>query len=171
MTEHTEWYRGTEPQPWLSHASLDTMIGYWARDTPVRRWPRTRHGERERIPGFVRWLVLERDGFRCLACGTPVVSATAELDHIVPWSAGGPDLSENLRTLCGPCNYERSNFRGILDDWGAIRQPVTPKCISCTNFQESEDDASEIPMSDDQVMMAYCGTCGTVSRALTVMTF
>jgi HNH endonuclease/Homing endonuclease associated repeat len=55
----------------------------------------------------LRYRVLARDSFRCVACGaSPAKDGTVELhvDHIQPWSRGGKNTEENLRTLCFKCN-------------------------------------------------------------------
>lgn len=55
----------------------------------------------------LRYRVLCRDHFRCVICGaTPAteVGVTLHIDHIVPWSKGGKNTEENLRTLCLRCN-------------------------------------------------------------------
>lgn len=58
-----------------------------------------------RIGAKRRFAVLERDGFRCRACGaTPGSGAELEVDHIVPRSKGGSNALANLQTLCRKCN-------------------------------------------------------------------
>jgi len=55
----------------------------------------------------LRYKVLCRDRFRCRICGrSPAKDIGVELhvDHIVPWSKGGQNAEENLRTLCLNCN-------------------------------------------------------------------
>lgn len=55
----------------------------------------------------LRYRVLARDSFRCVACGaSPAKDGSVELhvDHIHPWSKGGANTEENLRTLCFKCN-------------------------------------------------------------------
>lgn len=55
----------------------------------------------------LRYKVLSRDRFRCVACGrSPAKDSDVELhvDHIVPWSRGGRNIESNLRTLCSNCN-------------------------------------------------------------------
>lgn len=56
------------------------------------------------IPSDVRNAVYARDGHRCVIC-----SATEDLtlDHIYPWSLGGPDMVDNLRVLCRSCNSRK----------------------------------------------------------------
>lgn len=55
-------------------------------------------------------------------------SGALHLDHIVPWSAGGIDRSDNLRTLCGPCNIKRSNFVSSSDK---PAMPIVKICTPC----------------------------------------
>ena len=55
----------------------------------------------------LRYKVLVRDKFRCVICGaSPAKNGAVELhiDHIFPWSKGGQNTEENLRTLCFKCN-------------------------------------------------------------------
>lgn len=63
-----------------------------------------RFADRPYIPDELRLRVYTRDGFRCLRCGT---AEDLSLDHIYPWSLGGPDTEENLQTLCRPCNSSK----------------------------------------------------------------
>lgn len=58
----------------------------------------------------LRYEVLRRDRFRCVHCGrSPATDLGCRLhvDHIVPRSAGGPTVADNLRTLCDTCNVGR----------------------------------------------------------------
>lgn len=144
----------------LVGAALDSIPA-----TSPERWPLIRTGEREPIHKFVRWLIFHRDGKRCLSCGIGLTIQTARLDHIIPWSAGGSDRSENLRLLCHPCNTTCSNFRGDLDTWGARRTPVCWGCASCYHIDnEGYELCDPLPVEPDMIA-AYCGFCGIVSRA------
>ncbi|BAP88357.1 arsenate reductase [Burkholderiales bacterium GJ-E10] len=61
----------------------------------------------------LRWHVLQRDRFKCCACGaSPAITPGVELhvDHIVPWSKGGETTIANLQTLCSSCNLGKSNL-------------------------------------------------------------
>jgi 5-methylcytosine-specific restriction endonuclease McrA len=52
-----------------------------------------------------RFLVLERDGFRCQLCGRQADgSLTLEVDHKTARAAGGSSSIDNLWTLCFDCN-------------------------------------------------------------------
>ena len=60
----------------------------------------------------LRFKVLQRDGFKCRACGaSPAITAGVLLrvDHITPWSKGGETVLSNLQTLCDECNQGKSN--------------------------------------------------------------
>lgn len=71
---------------------------HWARGLPaVER-------RRSKISPEVRRLVYERDGHRCVTCGT---DEGLTLDHIYPWSLGGEDTVENLQAMCRSCNSSK----------------------------------------------------------------
>lgn len=73
----------------------------------IRRGPRRRWGDQRRrawIPLSIQREVLERDGHRCRLCGC---AERPQLDHIRPWSKGGPDTADNLQVLCQPCNVRK----------------------------------------------------------------
>lgn len=59
---------------------------------------------RQAIPKAVRAFVFERDGYACVTCGS---TEDLTIDHIFPYSLGGLDEPENLRTLCRPCNSRK----------------------------------------------------------------
>lgn len=59
---------------------------------------------RPSIPKALRSAVYERDGHTCLHCGA---TDSLTLDHILPYSLGGPDSLDNLQTLCRSCNSRK----------------------------------------------------------------
>jgi hypothetical protein len=72
----------------------------------------TRRQASRTINWRLRFLVLQRDGFRCRLCGaSPATQAGVQLqvDHIVPWSKGGETTLDNLQTACERCNIGKSN--------------------------------------------------------------
>ncbi len=55
----------------------------------------------------IRGMVLERDSYTCLSCGTDLSSRPEwmrEVHHILPRTMGGTDDPRNLRTLCNACH-------------------------------------------------------------------
>lgn len=91
--------------------TLEEMIGM-ARSAPKRR-------RKQVLRASLRWRILERDHFRCRACGHSVRSRThakLHVDHIIPRCRGGTNDPSNLRTLCSECNLGR----------GAGRKPLPP---------------------------------------------
>lgn len=137
----------------------------------VERFPVVRSGERAEIPWDVRRAVYRRDGWRCKFCGRSWRETQLDLDHIVPWSAGGPDHGSNLRTLCHDCNIERSNYK-LNGDSGRVL-PVTWWCLDCHGPYDPEDleQRAYVPRPDqvrpnppriephDRLTFAYCATC------------
>ncbi|MGE5595532.1 MAG: HNH endonuclease [Hyphomicrobiales bacterium] len=81
----------------------------------LRRLPRDRRNTAARGGSGWAWQrtrreVVERDGHRCVACGTTGVRF--EVDHIVPLACGGSNEPQNLRTLCVTCHRNRRGGRG-----------------------------------------------------------
>ena len=61
-----------------------------------------------------RFRVLSRDHFRCQYCGrSQAEGAVLHLDHVVPFSKGGPTTEENLITACMDCNLGKTD-RDVL---------------------------------------------------------
>lgn len=89
-----------EPDRWVMLRAVPAAPGC----TPVELWKLERDDQRRRIPQWLRDAVFERDEFRCVLCST---TEDLTLDHIHPWSKGGPDTEENLRVLCRPCNSSK----------------------------------------------------------------
>lgn len=61
---------------------------------------------RANIPEQTRRAVFERDNHTCQKCGA---TEDLSLDHIHPWSIGGPDTEDNLQVLCRPCNSRKGD--------------------------------------------------------------
>ena len=60
-----------------------------------------------------RFIVFQRDNFKCCACGdSPAKDPAVELhvDHIIPWAKGGETIIYNLQTLCSKCNLGKSDI-------------------------------------------------------------
>lgn len=74
-------------------------------------------------PLKLRFQVLSRDQFRCGYCGASAANGSRlEVDHKVPWSAGGATVLENLITACQNCNKGKSSM--LLDFEQALLSSV-----------------------------------------------
>ena len=72
-----------------------------------------RHKTKRDINWRLRFLVLRRDNFKCIACGRNPATDSAiilHVDHILAWDNGGETILENLQTLCSVCNIGKSNL-------------------------------------------------------------
>lgn len=65
--------------------------------------------ERESIPQDIADRVWNRDGGKCVKCGS---NENLEFDHIIPFSKGGATTYRNLQLLCQNCNREKTNNIG-----------------------------------------------------------
>jgi len=63
-------------------------------------------GRSRYIPSHVKEAVFERDGGRCVQCGSNI---NIHYDHDIPHSLGGSNTEENIRLLCSRCNQRKSN--------------------------------------------------------------
>lgn len=54
----------------------------------------------------VKQAVWERDGMRCIFCGTPYAMPNA---HLIPRSKGGLGVERNIVTLCAKCHHLMDN--------------------------------------------------------------
>jgi 5-methylcytosine-specific restriction endonuclease McrA len=61
------------------------------------------------IPRDVRLAVFERDGGRCVECGSRF---DIQYDHVIPVALGGASTAENLQILCAPCNRTKGAALG-----------------------------------------------------------
>jgi hypothetical protein len=58
------------------------------------------------VPVEVRRTVFERDGGKCVECGS---NFDLQYDHILPVVHGGATTVENLQLLCADCNQRKSD--------------------------------------------------------------
>ena len=77
--------------------------------TPDRQTPTVHKRRRESIPKSVKMYVWQRDGGRCVECGS---KEKLEYDHIIPFSEGGSNTDRNLQLLCEPCNRSKGSKIG-----------------------------------------------------------
>jgi hypothetical protein len=51
--------------------------------------------------------IVRRDNQTCQICGKNLKEEEIQIDHIIPFSEGGPTEEGNLRVLCGDCNRKK----------------------------------------------------------------
>lgn len=64
------------------------------------------------FPSDMRQEVIRRDGNSCRYCGADgdALGVELQMDHIHPWSKGGPTNVANAQLLCSPCNRMKSDL-------------------------------------------------------------
>lgn len=84
-------------------------------------WPNERAEGRPRtkrqISSKLRFEVYERDGFKCVYCGS---RKDLSCDHVTPESKGGATEKGNLVTSCKSCN-SRKKTKSLADFWEVRR--------------------------------------------------
>jgi 5-methylcytosine-specific restriction endonuclease McrA len=59
------------------------------------------------LPPYLRAAVIARDGYVCQLCGGRVAPIDVHIDHIYPWSRGGPTVLSNLQVTHSRCNIRK----------------------------------------------------------------
>lgn len=75
--------------------------------------PTDGHRTKRSINLRIRFLVMQRDDFKCRICGRSPATTPGlvlHIDHIKPWAKGGETIMENLQTLCQDCNLGKSDI-------------------------------------------------------------
>ena len=73
----------------------------------------SRHKAPRGISWRLRFLVMRRDDFKCIACGrSPALQSglVLHVDHVKAWIKGGETVMGNLQTLCEQCNIGKSDL-------------------------------------------------------------
>ena len=73
----------------------------------------TAHKTKRDVNLRMRFIVMQRDNFKCCACGASPAkdpSVVLHVDHIIPWAKGGETSLHNLQTLCSKCNLGKSDL-------------------------------------------------------------
>lgn len=103
--------------PWRS-CEAERVIDKWIEDAgggcleltmehieQIRDWSNKEAKEKRRyIPVEIRRAVMERDGYKCRACGA---TENPSLDHIKPFTFNGRHTRANLQVLCRSCNSRK----------------------------------------------------------------
>jgi 5-methylcytosine-specific restriction endonuclease McrA len=89
------------------------MSPYYYSETR-QEWLRKYWGDR-RLK--IRFMVFQRDGFRCRYCGRKPPDVVLQIDHAFPSSKGGPNAIENYLTSCEDCNVGKGDM--ILNEFAS----------------------------------------------------
>jgi 5-methylcytosine-specific restriction endonuclease McrA len=139
--------------PALHNPLFDALhtVGSLRIDRRRQRWDVVRSGARGDIDPQLRALVFARDNHCCRWCSS---TRRLRLDHVVPWSAGGPDAGWNLRVLCERCNSGRQNF---AEAYLPRLLPVTNLCEPCAGYWDVRHEGY------DGHFPVWCGRCTSTS--------
>jgi hypothetical protein len=74
--------------------------GYTAQEILLGKTPKGR----EPIPDRIKIYVWNRDGGKCVRCGS---QRNLEYDHIIPIAMGGSSTARNIQLLCQDCNRSK----------------------------------------------------------------
>lgn len=99
-----------------------------------------------------RFLILQRDGFRCRYCGASPDRDAIHIDHIIPLDKGGPDTAENMITACSKCNLGKGTIA------------VVPHCDICNTTYNPVKSIPKANLSGD---LLVCDTC--ISSAVNLL--
>lgn len=100
--------------------------------------------KRRNISTRERFLILQRDGFRCRYCGATPDHTGLHVDHVVPISEGGPDTLDNMVASCADCNL------------GKAAGHVIPGCSICNT---SYTPVRSFAITPDEPEILVCTTC------------
>ena len=78
---------------------------FWSQFVSNRRGSTNPNDRRERVASDVKKEVWNRDGGKCVECGS---REDLEYDHIIPVSKGGANTVRNVQLLCEKCNRSKS---------------------------------------------------------------
>jgi hypothetical protein len=112
LTPGSPWFEAEPPTMDRYWIYLETVTGHeWSYESVAERFAllRAPSDTREAIGPALRYEVLSRDRSTCKRCGRQAPQVEVHVDHILPWSLGGPTTPENLQVLCAECNLGKSN--------------------------------------------------------------
>lgn len=87
------------------------------------------------IPLSLRFEVMKRDHFRCYYCGRRPPDVELEVDHIYPFSLGGPTILNNLSTTCFDCNRGKRNTPPVPVEWAPTYEDLAAWAYDATRAQ------------------------------------
>ena len=107
---HFQGNKGYQLEILPTYNKLDYI--FTGRDQEIKSLPNkiVKNKSKRNIPLGMRYKVLRKDNFQCIACGrTTDDGIKLHIDHKFPYSLGGLTELDNLQTLCDQCNIGKSN--------------------------------------------------------------
>ena len=107
MRKYTKWSNALKA--FVEYINQDVSNDFFSEVNSETRGHKTARDINLRL----RFKVMQRDNFKCCACGaSPAKDPSVELhiDHIIPWAKGGETEIDNLQTLCSKCNLGKSDL-------------------------------------------------------------
>ena len=107
MRKYTKWSNALKA--FVEYINQDVSDDFFSEVNSETRGHKTARDINLRL----RFKVMQRDNFKCCACGaSPAKDPSVELhiDHIIPWAKGGETEIDNLQTLCSKCNLGKSDL-------------------------------------------------------------
>jgi len=74
-----------------------------------------------------RYMLYKRDGGRCSYCGKEITQKESTIDHVIPKSAGGLNVWENIALSCRACNCKKDNRTPEQAGMRLLVTPYNPK--------------------------------------------
>ncbi|MCJ7824976.1 MAG: HNH endonuclease [Anaerolineales bacterium] len=106
------WYFASEQLPTeVMEPIIDKMMAHRLKEMEIETGSVVLEQQRQPIPRAVQILVWQRDGSKCVQCGS---QEDLELDHVQPPSQGGSNKAGNLQVLCAKCRGEKGGLFGSL---------------------------------------------------------
>lgn len=95
----------TPPEKWRNLATARIPNRAWWE----WHWQRGIHPEKSRPPldPVLRAQVIQRDGHTCQLCAQKADPGDIQIDHIYPYSLGGPTTLDNLQVTHSTCNARK----------------------------------------------------------------
>ena len=78
------------------------------------------------IPAELRWFVIQKAAGCCEYCGLSQKGqeATFHIDHVIPVSAGGQTVAENLALACVSCSLRKAARQTTIDPQSGKEVPL-----------------------------------------------
>ena len=91
---------------------------------------------------FSRLNIFTRDRFTCQYCGQRKDAEDLTFDHVVPRSAGGRTIWENIVAACVACNHRKANRSAKQAGMRLLARPIKPRYLPPVTV---EQDQRQIP--------------------------